>query len=94
MPRLKTVEKQIWDLEGFDVQFLHLDLRDVRGDRGGFPSYDRFERAAPGNMTVARWKQRRFQECYSGFKIRVLDAYGNAVNPRTTLRTVRTTYDE
>ena len=92
MHKLKAVEKQIWDREGFDVQFLHLDGRDVRGDRGGFPAYDRFRIRAPGRMTVARWKERRFRLCYPGFKVRVLDGYACAVSPRTTLNTVRSTY--
>ena len=94
MPKVKNVEKQIWDLEGFDVHFLHLDGRDVRGDMQVGVGYSTFERAAPGNMTVARWKEIRFGRCFPGFKVRVLDADGRAVSGRPNLATVRRTYAE
>ena len=38
MPRVMSVEKRIWDVEGFAVRILHLDGRDVRDDRMGLPN--------------------------------------------------------
>ena len=37
MAKVKTVEKKIWDVEGFDVRILHPDGRDVRDDMEGLP---------------------------------------------------------
>ncbi len=95
MPTVKNVQRQIKRLEGFDVRFLYEGPgprvgRDVRDDRAGLPSYP-YERRAQ-NSTVAVWIERRFKPSFPGFEVEVLDASGKAVNTRTHLQTVRTTY--
>ena len=94
MPKVKRVEKQIWDLEGFAVTIRYEDGRDVRGDRKGLPSYSHLERAAKNSMTVAQWKDQRFRDRYPGFDVDVLDGDGEAAHGGTLLGTVRDSYDD
>jgi hypothetical protein len=95
MPSVKTVERQIGNLEGFDVRFLHGDGRDVRSDLGGVPSYSAsFERAAKDSMTVSDWKTGRFRAAYAGYDCEVLDASGKPVHGASLLSSVRATYRE
>lgn len=91
MPSIKFVERQIGNLEGFDVQFLHLNGRDVRSDRLKIPSYQ-FERAAKGSMTVSEWVQGRFLSAYPGFECEVLDSDGQPCHGNTQLSSVRDSY--
>jgi hypothetical protein len=93
MAKVKTVEKKIWDIEGFDVRILHLDRRDVRGDMQGLPSYT-FERAAKNEMTVADWREIRFKHIYAGFEVEVVNGNGEAAHGATKLGNVRDSYDE
>jgi hypothetical protein len=92
MPKLKNVEKRIWDIEGFDVIIRHADGRDMRGDLTGIPQYSHFERMAKNDMTVADWKAKRFAPYYPGFDIDVLDGTGTALPGHTKLGTVRDSY--
>jgi hypothetical protein len=46
MAKVKNVEKQIWDIEGFDVVIRHKDGGDVRGDKGGLRLYNEFQKGA------------------------------------------------
>jgi len=91
MPRLKTVEKRVLFIEGFEVAFRHQDGRNMRGDRSGVPQYE-YRRAAKGNMTVVAWKNQRFYPSYAGFEIDVLDGGGESVSGNTLLSTVRDSY--
>lgn len=92
MPKVKSVEKRIWDIEGFDVAFQQ-NGRDVRGDREGVPQYS-YQRAAKDDMTVSEWREIRFFPSYSGFEVAVIDGDGNAVHGGTKLGTVRDTYSD
>ena len=94
MAKVKSVEKRIWDIEGFDVRILHPDGRDVRGDMEGLPPYSRYERAAKNEMTVAEWKEKRFKSIYAGFDVDVVDGHGESVHGATKLGNVRDSYDE
>ena len=94
MPKVKAVEKRIWDIEGFDVRFLHEDGRDLRGDCQGLPHYNSFQRAAKNDMTVADWKTNRFRAIYPGFNVEILDGSGNAAQGNMKLGTVRDSYEE
>ena len=91
MPRLKTVKKRVFDIEGFEVAFRHPDGRNMRGDRSGVPQYT-YERKAPGRMTVAQWRNQRFYPSYAGFEVDVLDGEGASVRGHTRLSTVRESY--
>ncbi len=91
MPRLKTVEKRVFRIEGFEVAFRHPDGRNMRGDRSGVPQYE-YRRAAKDNMTVAAWKNQRFYPNYAGFEIEVLNGGGESMPGNTLLSTVRDSY--
>jgi hypothetical protein len=93
MPKVKRVEKQIWDIEGFDVRILHLDGRDVRGDRQGIPSWP-YERAARNQSTVSAWRDDRFSLTYPGFAVEVLDGNGDPAHGSMNLGKVRDTYED
>jgi hypothetical protein len=92
MAKVKTVEKKIWDIEGFAVTILHLDGRDVRGDMERLPTYT-FERAAKNEMTVTDWKETRFKSIYVGFNVEVLNGNGEVAHGSTKLGNVRDSYD-
>ncbi|HTW65856.1 MAG TPA: hypothetical protein VME17_14620 [Bryobacteraceae bacterium] len=93
MASVKTVERQIGNLEGFDVRFYHPDGSDVRSDKGNIPSYS-FARAAKGSMNVSSWRDQRFKQSYPGFDCEILDADGNTCHGAMLLSTVRDTYTE
>jgi hypothetical protein len=91
MARVMTLEKQIWDVEGFAVRILHLDGRDVRGDRMGMPPYP-FPAPAKNDLSVEKWKENRFRQAYPGFQVEVLDCDGTSAHGNARLGTVRDTY--
>lgn len=91
MARVMSVEKRVWDVEGFAVRILHLDGRDVRGDRMGLPQYP-YRTPALNDLSVEQWKERRFRQAYPGFQVEVLDCDGGSAHGNTRLGTVRDTY--
>ena len=93
MPKIKNVERRIWEIEGFAVRFLYRDGTDVRGDKTGLPGYP-YERAASNDITVESWKQARFRQVYPGYDIDVVDGYNSSVQGNTKLSTVRRSYEE
>lgn len=93
MPRVMSVEKRIWDVEGFAVRILHLDGRDVRGDRMGLPQYP-FQMPAKNDVSVEKWKETRFRQAYPGFRVDVVDCDGTSAHGNTRLGTLRDTYYE
>ena len=89
---IKTVERDIRKLEGFDVSILHeRDLRDVRSDRRGLPRYT-YVRAAREGFSIHDWIRVRFSRRYPGFKVKVLGRNGKGTNGRTLLRNLRAQY--
>lgn len=92
MPKVKNVEKKIWDTEEFSVTIRHSDGRDMRGDKQDLPQYTKYERMARNDMTVADWKSIRFNTVYPGLLVDVLDGDGNSVPGNTKLGTVRDSY--
>lgn len=93
MALVRTAERQIRLLEGFDVRFLHLDGKDVRSDRSGIPAYP-YERGAKSRWRVSTWKKSRFSQAYPGFDCDVLDGDGYPVHGGRILSSVRYTYFE
>ena len=92
MATLRTVQRNIYHLEGFQVRFRHRrDGRDVRDDRKGIPKYP-YERMAKNSWSVAGWKRSRFTRNYPEFQVEVLIADGSVPGGRTRLATVRDTY--
>lgn len=92
MPKVKNVERRIWDVEGFDVAF-HQNGKDVHGAKEGIPQYS-YSKAAKNDMTVNEWKLGRFAKSYPGYDVVVYDGNGNAVPGQTKISTVRDTYLE
>lgn len=93
MPKMKSVEKKIWDVEGFDVVVKDSNGTDIRSDRGGIPQYDK-KIAAKNSMTVSDWKKKRFNTQYPGFKVDVINGDGEIASGQTLLGTVRDSYRE
>ncbi len=94
MATIKRVENQIANVEHFDVIFTQFG-RDIRGDREGISGYaGRFEKGAPGRMTVEGWKERRFRRLYPGFDAEVLLADGTHARGNMRLSSVRTSYED
>jgi hypothetical protein len=93
MAQVKTIERQIYRIESFNVVIYSPEGRKVRRDRRGFPAYD-YARAAKGAMTVARWKRERFSRTYPGFTVDVLDGAGAEAQGNARLLTVRQSYVE
>jgi hypothetical protein len=93
MPKVKNVEKKIWDVEGFDVAILHGDGKDIRGDKKGIPQYT-FDKAAQNSFTIKEWTKKRFLKKYPGFQVKVFNADNVEVSGNTTLGNLRDTYLE
>jgi hypothetical protein len=93
MAKVKSVEKRIWDTEGFAVIIKH-NGRDVRSDKTGMPQYPAYERMAKNDMTVADWKEHRFYPAFPGYDVDVLDGDGYVCQGNTKLGTVRDSYSE
>jgi hypothetical protein len=93
MPMLKSVERKIANVEGFEVTIRTTDGRDIRGDRAGMPSYT-YQLAAKHDFTVAQWREARFKHHYAGFEVTVWMADGTEANGGVRLATVRDSYHE
>lgn len=91
MALIKSVERQMWDREGFEVAVRHPNGRDVRSDKTAIPGY-RYSKAAKNDWTVAEWKRRRFGKEYPGFNAAVHFSDGSEAPGNTKLWTVRHTY--
>lgn len=93
MPSVKTVERQVGELERFDVIIRNHDGRDARSDRLGLKDYP-YIKGSKNNMTVSGWKAKRFYPHYPELHVDVLDAEGEKVRGNTTLGRVRDSYLE
>ena len=92
MPKVKNVEKKIWDVEGFDVAFCQ-NGKNVHGAKQGVPQYP-YSNKVKNNQTVNDWKKNRFAENYPGFDVIVYDGDGKEVKGQTKISTVRDSYNE
>lgn len=93
MVQVKNVEKKIWDVQDFDVDFKHPDGASVRGDKKDMPQYPK-KNASKNDMTVKEWKDGHFKKIYPGFDCDVLLADGSVAHGSTKLGTVRDSYKE
>lgn len=93
MPSVRTLERKIGNLEGFNVRFLHPDGSDVWSDMVIGPSYP-FERAAKGTINVTTWREQRFAQTFAGFSCEVLDSDGHVCHGGTLVSNVRESYNE
>ncbi|MCJ7575480.1 MAG: hypothetical protein MUO80_02200 [Dehalococcoidia bacterium] len=87
----KTVNRQIWRCEGFEVKIKH-DGRVIKSNCS-LPVYT-YKNALKNVKSVAQWKIDRFSRCYPGYEVDVLDAKGKVARGKTKLGTVRDTYLE
>lgn len=92
MPKVKNVEKKVWDTEGFAIR-IKANGKDVRSDRNGFPQF-KGGKASRNSWTVAEWKRKKFDTQYPGLDVEVLDGDGIVVDGRRSLANVRDTYIE
>jgi len=92
MPKVKNIEKRIWDVEGFDVAFMQ-NNRNVSGAKVILKTYT-FSNMAKNDMTIQEWKTIRFNSLYPGYDVEVLDADGVNLPGNTKLGTLRDTYSE
>ena len=94
MPILKTVQRKIHEVEGFEVRFTDRRTgRDIHDNLKGVPEYA-YKRMAKNIWTVGGWKRLRFGKSYPGFDVDVLYASGKNCPGQTRLATVRDTYLE
>lgn len=91
---IKHIERKISELEGFDVDFLHLDGFNVRGDYKLETTYE-YTNRAPASNTVTQWTKNWFKKPFPGFDVAVYEGTeGNVVPGNTKLKIVRDSYGE
>lgn len=90
---VKSAERKIAGVEGFEITIRHLDGRDVRGDKDGLPTYP-YVNAAKNDFTVSQWREQRFATVYPGFAVTIWLADGTEAHGATKLATVRDSYLE
>jgi hypothetical protein len=89
---IRSVERQIRRVEGFDVRILYgRERRDVRGDKEGVPGYA-FKRAMKHEANVAQWRRQRFSRRYPGYDVAVLHYDRTRAHGATLLGTLRREY--
>ena len=79
--RIGTIANKVKELEGFEIEIL---------DEGNVEFSFDYKRAAPAKLTVSQWARQRMPD---DVEVVVYDACGRGVHGRTTLNTVRQTYD-
>ena len=90
MPSIKTIEREIAEFEGFEVQ-IEPNTRDAVPKR--IPAYaERYERIARNNFSVGDWIRTRFEPVYPGFAVKVLRADRKAATTSSRLSKIRATY--
>lgn len=93
MPMVKNVEKRIWDVEGFQVNLLSSQGKNLRDNKRDIPQYP-YSKKAAGDMTVGEWKQIRFYSNYPGLDVEVLDVVNMPMIGQMKLKNVRGTYSD
>ena len=93
MVLVRSLEREIRKVEGFDVDACWPDWGNVRSDYRDAVRYER-ERASLNNWTIDDWIRKRFKKFNPQFEVRVKDGNGDIVRNNTRLRTVRDTYSE
>ena len=92
MAILRTVQRKIQEIEGFQIRFRdRLSGRDVNDNLGNVPRYP-YQRMARNSWTVAGWKRLRFRVTYPGFNVDVVYADGAVCGGNARLASVRDTY--
>ncbi len=92
MATIKSVESQIFRLEGFEVSFTYSNGRNIREDKTKIPGYH-YERAARNNHTVAEWTENRFAKHYPGYGVIVKNGAGKLARGNTRIENLRASYE-
>jgi hypothetical protein len=86
VPNIKRVERDIKNVEGFDVV--------IHGDRANLPGYAPiYARSARNAFSVADWKRARFEKHYPDCDVDVLRADGRIASDKVTLAKLRGEYE-
>ena len=94
MTTVATRAFEIYEIEGFGIEFLDMDNNPLPVHQKGLPSYQKeFERRSRGAWTVAEWKEKRFNTLYRGYGVSVLKENGDIAVGQTLISTVRETYE-
>jgi hypothetical protein len=91
MTLVKTVEKRIREIEGFDVQFIHSG-KNVRSD-ADIPTQYAAKKMSKNSYTVNDYKM-KLQKQYPGYDFSILKSDGEKASGQTKLSTIRDTYLE
>ena len=67
MPKVKNIEKKVWDIEGFSIR-MKVNGRDIRSDKNGLPQYQS-GKASRNNWTVAKWKRENLMSSIPDWKL-------------------------
>ena len=90
MPKVKIIEKHIFDLEGFDVKIKTPDGKDLRSDMN-LPKQYSAERMSKNNFAVNDWKS-KFKTQLPGYDVDVLKGDGSKASGQMKLGNLRDTY--
>lgn len=93
MKQVRTHERNILELERFKVIMTTEEGTDLKAHKRIGGAYD-YGKAAPEAYTVSEWKRKKFNECFAGFDVIVLNGNGERVRGNTLLKNVRATYNE
>lgn len=89
MPKLSFVEKRIFEIEGFQVDFLDKG-KNLRDDKQ-FPKQYEAERMSKNSFTVSDFKDKLGKQ-FPGYEFNVLLGNGRRASGQMKLSTVRDTY--
>lgn len=89
MPKVRIVEKRIYDVEGFQVDIIK-NGKDARDDLQ-LPKQYEAARMTRNSMTVSGWRE-KFKKQYPGLDVIVYKNNGNRASGQSKLSTVRDTY--
>ena len=91
MPRTDYVEKTIFNIEGFNVDFVK-DGKNVR-DEAKLPNNYKAGKATKNSFNVAQFKE-KLKKQFPGYDFNVYDGDGNKCRGNMLLSNVRDTYLE
>ena len=92
MPTIRTVQRRIKKIEGFNVIITYKNGKDVMDNKRVPKQYPLI--MASKDCTVLTWKKNRFYPNYPGYDVRVLFSNDEIAHGGKLLSTVRETYLE
>lgn len=90
MPKLSFVEKRIFEIEGFHVDFKDNNGKNLRNDKQ-MPKQYEAERATRNSFSVKDFKE-KLKKMFGPYEFDVLNSDGSKAKGQTKLSTVRDTY--